>query len=56
MPVGVKRSMHIDLRKAIAPAILLEYLAMSEAQREVVGHDSGAVLVIAGPVRGKPSV
>jgi DNA helicase-2/ATP-dependent DNA helicase PcrA len=26
---------------------------MSEAQREVVGHDNGAVLVIAGPGSGK---
>ncbi|MGA9041349.1 MAG: ATP-dependent DNA helicase [Terriglobales bacterium] len=37
----------------IAPAILREYPAMSEAQREVVGHEAGAVLVIAGPGSGK---
>jgi hypothetical protein len=37
----------------IAPAILREYPAMSDAQREVVGHDDGSVLVIAGPGSGK---
>jgi DNA helicase-2/ATP-dependent DNA helicase PcrA len=38
---------------AIAPAILREYPAMSTAQREVVAHDAGPLLVIAGPGSGK---
>lgn len=37
----------------IAPAILLHYPDLSDAQRAVVGHVDGPVLVIAGPGSGK---
>ncbi len=37
----------------IAPAILEHYPDLSEAQREVVGHLDGPLLVIAGPGSGK---
>jgi DNA helicase-2/ATP-dependent DNA helicase PcrA len=37
----------------IAPAILREYPAMNDAQRDVVAHDAGPLLVIAGPGSGK---
>lgn len=37
----------------IAPAILREYPAMNDAQRAVVEHDAGPLLVIAGPGSGK---
>jgi DNA helicase-2/ATP-dependent DNA helicase PcrA len=37
----------------IAPAILREYPAMNKAQRDVVAHDEGPLLVIAGPGSGK---
>lgn len=38
---------------SIAPAILREYPAMTAAQRAVVEHDAGPLLVIAGPGSGK---
>lgn len=37
----------------IAPAILRAYLAMNEAQRAVIAHGDGPLLVIAGPRSGK---
>lgn len=37
----------------IAPAILRQYPALNEAQRAVVAHDAGPLLVIAGPGSGK---
>src|SRR5262245_15986019 len=37
----------------IAPALLREYPAMNEAQRAVVVHGEGPMLVIAGPGSGK---
>ncbi len=37
----------------IAPALLREYPAMNQAQRAVVAHDEGPLLVIAGPGSGK---
>jgi DNA helicase-2/ATP-dependent DNA helicase PcrA len=37
----------------IAPAILREYPAMNKAQRDVVAHNEGPLLVIAGPGSGK---
>ena len=39
----------------IAPALLREYPAMNKAQRAVVTHDQGPLLVIAGPGSGKTS-
>ena len=37
----------------IAPALLREYPDMNEAQRSIVAHDGGPLLVIAGPGSGK---
>jgi len=37
----------------IAPALLREYPAMNKAQRAVISHDDGPLLVIAGPGSGK---
>ena len=37
----------------IAPAILQHYPDLSEAQRKVVSHIDGPLLVIAGPGSGK---
>ena len=37
----------------IAPAILKEYPTLNEAQRAIIGHLSGPLLVIAGPGSGK---
>jgi len=37
----------------IAPALPREYPAINEAQRAVVAHDEGPLLVIAGPGSGK---
>lgn len=37
----------------IAPALLRAYPAMNDAQREIVGHHDGPLLVIAGPGSGK---
>ena len=37
----------------IAPALLREYPAMNDAQRAVVAHGDGPLLVIAGPGSGK---
>ena len=37
----------------IAQTILREYGAMNDAQRDVVAHDVGPLLVIAGPGSGK---
>jgi DNA helicase-2/ATP-dependent DNA helicase PcrA len=37
----------------IAPVILEQYPDLSQAQREVVGHIDGPLLVIAGPGSGK---
>jgi DNA helicase-2/ATP-dependent DNA helicase PcrA len=37
----------------IAPAILEHYPDLSEAQREVVAHGDGPLLVVAGPGSGK---
>src|SRR6516164_3780383 len=37
----------------IAPALLREYPKMNDAQRAVVAHDEGPLLVIAGPGSGK---
>src|SRR5205085_437958 len=37
----------------IAPALLHAYPAMNKAQREIVTHDQGPLLVIAGPGSGK---
>src|SRR5207249_8627136 len=37
----------------IAPALLREYPAMNDAQRAVVAHTDGPLLVIAGPGSGK---
>jgi DNA helicase II / ATP-dependent DNA helicase PcrA len=38
---------------SIAPALLREYPVMNKAQRAVVMHDQGPLLVIAGPGSGK---
>ncbi len=38
---------------SIAPAILEHYPALNEAQRSIVGHRDGPLLVIAGPGSGK---
>jgi len=38
---------------SIAPELLREYPAMNGAQREIVAHDEGPLLVIAGPGSGK---
>ena len=37
----------------IAPALLREYPDMNDAQRTIVAHDDGPLLVIAGPGSGK---
>ena len=37
----------------IAPELLREFPAMNASQREIVAHDQGALLVIAGPGSGK---
>ena len=37
----------------IAPVILREFQAINDAQRDVVAHDGGPLLVIAGPGSGK---
>lgn len=37
----------------IAPALLREYPVMNDAQRVVVAHGGGPLLVIAGPGSGK---
>jgi DNA helicase-2/ATP-dependent DNA helicase PcrA len=37
----------------IAPALLRAYPALNEAQRAIVGHSAGPLLVIAGPGSGK---
>lgn len=37
----------------IAPAILEHYPRLNEAQRQIVGHSDGPLLVIAGPGSGK---
>ena len=37
----------------IAAALLREYPKMNDAQRAVVAHDEGPLLVIAGPGSGK---
>ena len=37
----------------IAPALLQAYPALNEAQRAIVGHSAGPLLVIAGPGSGK---
>jgi DNA helicase II / ATP-dependent DNA helicase PcrA len=37
----------------IAPALLREYPDMNDAQRSIVAHDGGPLLVIAGPGSGK---
>ena len=37
----------------IAPALLRAYPAMNNAQREIIGHQDGPLLVIAGPGSGK---
>ena len=38
---------------SIAPALLKAYPALNEAQRAIVGHSAGPLLVIAGPGSGK---
>ena len=38
---------------SIAPALLKAYPALNDAQRDIVGHDQGPLLVIAGPGSGK---
>jgi len=38
---------------SIAPELLREYSRMNDAQREIVAHDAGPLLVIAGPGSGK---
>lgn len=38
---------------SIAPVLLREYPAMNDAQRSIVKHDAGPLLVIAGPGSGK---
>lgn len=38
---------------SIAPALLKAYTALNDAQRDIVGHDQGPLLVIAGPGSGK---
>ena len=37
----------------IAPAILKQYPGLNEAQRQIIGHSEGPLLVIAGPGSGK---
>ena len=37
----------------IAPALLQAYPGLNEAQRTIVGHSNGPLLVIAGPGSGK---
>jgi DNA helicase II / ATP-dependent DNA helicase PcrA len=37
----------------VSPTLLGEYPAMNEAQRSIVGHEDGSLLVIAGPGSGK---
>ena len=39
----------------IAPAILKHYPDLNDAQREVVGHLDGPLLVIAGPAPARPT-
>jgi ATP-dependent DNA helicase UvrD/PcrA len=42
-----------NLPRTIAPAILKQYPDLNEAQRSIVGHRDGPLLVIAGPGSGK---
>ena len=37
----------------IAEALLKNYSNLNEAQREIIGHTDGPLLVIAGPGSGK---
>jgi hypothetical protein len=37
----------------IAPALLRAYPALNDAQRAIIGHSAGPLLVIAGPGSGK---
>lgn len=37
----------------IAPALLQEYPRLNDAQRDIIGHEEGPLLVIAGPGSGK---